>query len=84
MIRFNDQIVGYVRLLNFDVGIMINKDFQNKGIASYVLKLVEKEAKLLGIEKLFAKIQVENTSSHKIFEKNNYKIKFYLLEKDLI
>lgn len=83
MISFNDEIVGYVRLLDFDVGIMLKKDFQNKGIASYGLKLVEKEAKLLGMSKLLAKIHVDNISSRKIFEKNNYKIKFYLLEKDL-
>jgi len=37
----------------------------------------------LGILKLFAKVQIENSSSHKIFKKNNYNIKFYLLEKDL-
>lgn len=83
IIIFNDQPVGYVRLLNSDVGIMLKKEFQNKGIASNALKLVENEAKLLGILKLFAKVQIENSSSHKIFKKNNYNIKFYLLEKDL-
>ncbi len=83
MITFNDEIVGYVRLLDLDVGIMLKKDFQNKGIASYALELVEKESKLLGMSKLLAKIHVDNISSRKIFEKNNYKIKFYLLEKDL-
>ena len=83
MIIFNDKIVGYVRLLNSDVGIMLKKDFQNKGIASFALKLVEKEAKLLGISKLIAKVQVQNISSRKIFEKNNYETKFYWLEKNL-
>jgi RimJ/RimL family protein N-acetyltransferase len=83
VITFNDEIVGYVRLLDFDVGIMLKKNFQNKGIASYALELVEKEAKLLGTSKLLAKIHVDNISSHKIFEKNNYIMKFYLLEKDL-
>ena len=62
---------------------MLKKEFQNKGIASNALKLVENEAKLLGIIKLFAKVQIENFSSNKIFKKNNYDIKFYLLEKDL-
>ena len=83
MIIFNDEIVGYVRLLDSDVGIMLKKDFQNKGIASYALELLEKEAKLLGISKLIAKVQVENISSRKIFEKNNYETKFYWLEKNL-
>jgi len=83
MITLNGEIVGYLRLLNFDVGIMLKKDFQNKGIASYALGLVEKEAKLLGISKLIAKVQVENIGSRKIFEKNNYNIEFFWLEKNL-
>ncbi len=83
MIIFNDEIVGYVRLLDFDIGIMLKKDFQNMGIASCALELVEKEAKLLGISKLIAKVRVENVSSRKIFEKNNYETKFYWLEKNL-
>jgi len=83
MIVLNGEIVGYLRLLGFDVGIMLKKEFQNKGIASYALELLEKEAKLLGISKLIAKVQVENISSRKIFEKNNYKTKFFWLEKNL-
>ena len=83
MIIFNEDIVGYVRLLDFDIGIMLKKEFQNQGIASYALKLVEKEAKLLGIPKLIAKIQAENISSYKIFEKNDYSLKIYWFEKNI-
>lgn len=83
MITFNDQVVGYVRLLGFDVGIMLKKDFQNKGIASNALHLVEIEAKKLGLIKLIAKIRIDNISSRKIFEKNNYDMKFYWLERKL-
>jgi len=83
MITFNDKIVGYLRLLDFDVGIMLMKEFQNKGIASHALLLLEKEAKKLGLSKLIAKVRTENISSRKIFEKNNYETRFFWLEKDL-
>lgn len=83
MITFDDKIVGYVRLLDSDVGIMLKKDFQNKGIASYALELLEKEAKSIGISKLIAKVQIKNIASRKIFEKNDYEIKSYCLEKNL-
>lgn len=83
MIRYEQNDVGYVRILNNDVGIMIKKEFQNKGIASHVLKLVEKEAKKIGLKKLIALISVKNKPSMKIFTKNNYSLKMYWLEKEI-
>ena len=62
---------------------MIKKEFQNKGIASHVLKLVENEAKKIGLKKLIALISVKNKPSMKIFTKNNYSLKMYWLEKEI-
>lgn len=75
--------VGYVRILDNDISIMIESHYENKGIGSHALKLVEDEAKKLGLKKLVGRVLTHNTSSKKIFEKNNYKLKMYWLEKDI-
>ena len=75
--------VGYIRILDQDINIMVEKKFQTKGIGTVMLNLVEKEALGLGIKKLKAKVLIGNESSKKIFEKNNYKLKMYLFEKEI-
>ncbi len=77
MIQVDKQIVGYVRILQEDVGIMIKKEFHGKGIATKALELVENEAKKHGIMKLIALVKTENEESKKIFEKNNFQMKMY-------
>ena len=83
IIEYKNRMVGYVRILGQDVGIMINKEYQNQGIASESLKQLEKKAQQLGIPKLIAMVKIENESSKKIFLKNDYKLKMYWLEKEL-
>jgi RimJ/RimL family protein N-acetyltransferase len=83
IIQFEKKDVGYARILNNDVGIMVEKQFQNKGIASEALKLIETEAISLGLKKLVSIIAKDNVSSMKIFEKNKYSLKQYWLEKDI-
>ena len=84
MIKNDEQIVGYIRILQEDVGIMIKEEYQGKGIASRALELVIKEAKTLGISKLVALVKSENIQSRKIFEKNNFEMKMYWYEKEII
>ena len=83
MIILNDNIVGYVRIKDFDIGIMIKKEYQNQGIATLGLNLAEQKARDLGISKLIALIQEENIASKKSFQKNGYKLKMLWYEKDL-
>ena len=84
IISLDGNDAGYVRILNEDVGIMIKKKFQGRGIASKALNITEKEAVNLGIKKLVALIHPDNVSSEKIFKKNGYDLKLYRLEKNLI
>lgn len=72
IITLDENDVGYVRILDLDVGIMIHEEFQKKGIATIALSLVEKKAVELGLSKLIARIDKDNLSSKKIFEKNGY------------
>ena len=72
MIIFEDNEVGYVRILDLDVSIMIKNEFQGKGFGTIALELLEEEARKIGLEKLKAKILVDNHSSEAIFLKNGF------------
>ncbi len=84
VISYKNKIVGYVRILNYDVSIMIEEQYQNFGIGQKVLELVENEAKKLKIKKLVALIKLSNKSSERIFIKNNYEHVMQWYEKKLI
>lgn len=83
IVLYKNQKAGYVRLLNFDVGIMIKKEFQNKGLATAALLLLEQKAREFGLKKLEADVLIYNKSSKKIFLKNDYKVTSYRLEKNI-
>lgn len=83
LIFSNETRIGYCRILNNDVGVMIQKEFQNQGFASKALSLLENEAKKLGLKKLVALVKIGNESSSKIFTKNNFKLKMYWYEKEI-
>jgi len=83
IIEYQNKMAGYVRIHGQDVGIMVKKEYQNKGVASESLKQLEKKAHQLGVPKLVAMVKVENESSKTIFLKNNYKLKMYWLEKEI-
>jgi RimJ/RimL family protein N-acetyltransferase len=83
MILQNNKAVGYIRILDNDISIMIHPKYIGKGIGSQALVLVEKEAKKIGLQKLIGRVMIENKSSKKIFEKNNYALKMFWFEKDI-
>ena len=83
IICYGKNDVGYVRILDNDVSIMIDEKFHNMNIGSKSLKVLEIEAKSLGITKLVGRVMYENKSSKKIFQKNNYKLKMYWFEKEI-
>lgn len=83
IICYGKNDVGYVRILDNDVSIMIDEKFHNMDIGSKSLKVLEIEAKSLGITKLVGRVMYENKSSKKIFQKNNYKLKMYWFEKEI-
>jgi len=83
IITYNSKDVGYIRILNNDVSIMILKKFHNKSIGTNALRLLENKAKDLGIKKLIGRIMIDNKKSENIFKKNNYKLKIFWYEKSL-
>lgn len=79
----DNEVVGYIRILDSDISILVLRQYHNKGIGTIMLQLVEKEAKKLGIKKLRGLVRTNNTNSQNIFQKNNYELKMYWFEKDL-
>ena len=75
--------VGYIRLLKDDVSIIVDQKFQNKGIGTIMLELMEKEAKKIGLKKIKALVRKNNSSSEKIFLKYNYNLKLLMFEKEI-
>ena len=47
-----EKNVGYIRLLEDDVSVIVDQKFQNKGIGTIMLALMEKEAKKIGLKKI--------------------------------
>ena len=83
MIISEEENVGYVRILDHDVSIMIDEKYQSKGIGQRALELVEIEAKNVGLNKLVGRMMINNESCKKIFEKNGFNLLMYWFEKEI-
>lgn len=81
MIDKEGVVKGIVDICNFDplhsraeVGIVIDKDYREKGIASIALSLLEEHCfHYLGIHQLFAYIDIANTPCRKLFKVCGYR-----------
>ena len=83
IICFDNEIVGYVRILDNDVSIILDDQYHGQGIGTSAINLLENEAKLLGIKKLVGKMMIDNKKSEKIFKNNDFELKMYWYEKIL-
>jgi|TARA_B110001454_G_scaffold188331_1_gene186249 RimJ/RimL family protein N-acetyltransferase len=79
----NSDDVGYVRILDNDVSIMIKPSHHGKGIGTDAMRLVEIEAQKLGIKYLIGKMMIFNKKSEKIFVNNGFELKMYWYEKQM-
>ena len=79
----NSEDVGYVRILDNDVSIMIKPSHHGKGIGTDAMRLVEIEAQKLGIKYLIGKMMIFNKKSEKIFVNNGFELKMYWYEKQI-
>ena len=62
---------------------MIKQNYHGKGIGVAAIKLLENEAKKIGIKYLIGKMMIHNKKSQKIFLKNGFKLKMYWYEKEI-
>ena len=56
IICYDSKDVGYIRILNEDISIMMDLEFNGKGLGTKALKLVENKARENGIKKLVGKV----------------------------
>ncbi len=81
-IIINNEIdIGYIRILDTDISILIKKEFHSKGFGTNSLKFLLKQENLP--EKLIGRVLAENMSSVKAFEKAGFKLKMLVFEKVL-
>lgn len=73
--------IGYIRIFNSDISIIVKKEYQGKGYGSEILKKLEHQSNLP--KKLIGRIMPENKQSIKAFEKAGYYLKALIYEKNL-
>ena len=66
-----------------EVGIIIDKQFQGKGIGAIALKKLAEVVKTHEVKRLVARIKPENIYSKKAFEKAGFKEKYVFYELDI-
>jgi len=73
----DDEVAGYVGVIDDDIRVATHPDFQGKGIASFMINEIMKIHPLA-----MAKVKLDNEGSLRLFEKCGFKKKYYLLERD--
>jgi len=88
IIVVNGKECGVIRLDYIDksiaeIDIVIDPKFHNRGIGNTAIKQILSKSESLGIKKLIVKIKPDNIPSIKIFEKNDFKLKLLIYEKEV-
>lgn len=72
----NNTPIGYIGIIDNDIRIATHPDYQSLGVGSFMLNEVMKQN-----PQAQAKVKIENKASLRLFEKNGFVKKYYLLEK---
>lgn len=75
----DEKVIGECEIIkdkqgNGWVGIMVDKDFRKRRIGSALLKRCIKNAKKIGIKRVFAEVACSN-SAVEFFKKNNFEVR---------
>ncbi len=73
----NTVPIGYIGIIDDDIRIATHPDYQGLGVGSFMLNEVMKQN-----PQAQAKVKIENKASLRLFEKNGFVKKYYLLEKE--
>jgi ribosomal protein S18 acetylase RimI-like enzyme len=66
---------GFVGVIDEDIRVCTHPDYQNKGIAKYMIQEIIKE-----FPKAYAKVKVDNEASLRLFESCGFSKQFYILK----
>tara|TARA_R110002020_G_scaffold269623_4_gene484927 strand:+ start:647 stop:1030 length:384 start_codon:yes stop_codon:yes gene_type:complete len=71
-----DKVLGFIGHVKNDIRLSTRKEYQRRGIAELMLEsFMEKHPKAI------AKVKLDNEASLKLFEKYDFKKKYYILER---
>jgi|TARA_R100000081_G_scaffold90793_2_gene66844 RimJ/RimL family protein N-acetyltransferase len=73
----NDQPAGYVGVIRGDIRVATHPNFQGMGVGTYMITEIMKF-----FPNATAKVKLENEASLRLFQKCNFKKKYYLLQKE--
>ena len=81
VLKETDKAIGAVDIFDFDafnnkaaIGILIDKDYQNKGLGYSALRLLIRYSfSFLNINMLYCFVDTQNQSSNRLFQKNGFK-----------
>ncbi len=68
--------IGYIGIIDDDIRVATHPNYQGLGVASFMLNEVMKQS-----PEAQAKVKINNKASLRLFEKNGFVKKYYLLEK---
>ena len=68
---------GYVGVIDDDIRVATHPDFQGHGVGSFMINRIMEMHPTA-----YAKVKLDNEASIKLFEKCDFKKKFYLLERE--
>ena len=72
-IIFDDKDVGYIKIVNTELGSNLLDGYRRKGIGTAAYKLVFEEAKKLGFKKLNAEVKIDRPVPFTFEEKTGWK-----------
>lgn len=90
VLMYADIPVGQIRLEvegdSANINYSISSGYRGRGFAKEMIRLAEEEVKKNHpeIHKLIAEVKEDNPASQKVFEKEKYKKKFIVYEKDFL
>ena len=73
IIVFDDKDVGYIKIVNTELGSNLLDGYRRKGIGTAAYKLVFEEAKKLGFKKLNAEVKIDRPVPFTFEEKTGWK-----------
>jgi RimJ/RimL family protein N-acetyltransferase len=59
-----------------EIGIILKKEYQGRGLGLVAMKLIEKEAAKLKYKKIFLKVLIKNKKAKRLYEKSGFKEKY--------
>ncbi len=75
VIFYESKPVGYIKIVDSDLGSFLLDGYKGKGIGTNAYKLVFHEAKKLGLQKLTATVKVQRPTSIEFEKKLGWEIK---------